>query len=739
MTISSIQKKKFLDTVYKNFFAAGYKPTEKDLLDLFSKYFSNYEPGSPIPLRPELFRSTAYSNVDLMNERMAHSLLNIENLYDSIFENSEQMFDVINALNNRIDNLRKRRAELESKIDDHIYSNQNSDGFYASITDNFSNGKNIDYNLSSIYLDTINKKVTLPKLNSAVFDMLSTNIVTSNSPRYTLSYNRQLVDSNKPFDDSSFFGSVFDGLSNTEWHKVFDFNEIGLVTLSINIPISNTTSVSKIEGRLNTVSPTDIYAKINYSNGTNSEVKSKKSTFDYDTFSFDFKSGAVSSIDLVLLKVDPDYVDAASAKKYKYRFGIRDINISGQYYDKSGSLITEPISLATSDNKNLVIDAVTLTAEETNAANGSITYYIAEDKGNEVSILDYNWIPIAKPFDVNSSFSSTVNLKGSNVNTLRILDSVTDERKDVAKIPLALSTQTSNINEENPTQSIYSGIPIYRIARIPQFDSPYSPYILEGVNYVTGSYVTYSGNIYNEVNGLTTWNSILNGLDRRRSYTLPPFEISSNSSFFQGPNLSNVSIILDFKLYCANDIVASHRFVKEDQTSQAWNVGIYINDTAHSIPSGKDYDTIEWRLQKGINRIKVTIDATGSANGSISLMDTYSILNYGVVYSQYYTYVDPLELRFNRSSTDNVFTIDNVFGNKEILSKKNIKSNSRIFYFTNSPTAIGKIRLRADFSRGANPLETPVLNSYKIKFKNSQTFAETTSTLLQNNASSTTT
>ncbi len=304
---------------------------------------------------------------------------------------------------------------------------------------------------------------------------------------------------------------------------------------------------------------------------------------------------------------------------------------------------------------------------------------------------------------------------------------------------MALSTQTSNINEENPTQSIYSGIPIYRIARIPQFDSPYSPYILEGVNYVTGSYVTYSGNIYNEVNGLTTWNSILNGLDRRRSYTLPPFEISSNSSFFQGPNLSNVSIILDFKLYCANDIVASHRFVKEDQTSQAWNVGIYINDTAHSIPSGKDYDTIEWRLQKGINRIKVTIDATGSANGSISLMDTYSILNYGVVYSQYYTYVDPLELRFNRSSTDNVFTIDNVFGNKEILSKKNIKSNSRIFYFTNSPTAIGKIRLRADFSRGANPLETPVLNSYKIKFKNSQTFAETTSTLLQNNASSTTT
>lgn len=739
MTISSIQKNKFLDTVYKNFFAAGYKPTEKDLLDLFSKYFSNYEPGSPIPLRPELFRSTAYSNVDLINERMAHSLLNIENLYDSIFENSEQMFEVINALNNRIDNLKKRRAELESKIDDHIYSNQNSDGFYASITDNFSNGKNIDYNLSSIYLDTINKKVTLPKLNSAVFDLLSTDIVTSNSPRYTLSYNRKVIDSDKPFDGSSFFGSVFDGLSNTEWSQVFDFNEVGVVTLSINIPISNMTSISKIEGRLNTVSPTDVYVKINYSNGTKSEVKSKKSTFDYDTFSFDFTSGIVSSIDLILLKIDPDYVAPESAKKYKYRFGIRDIRISGQYYDKFGSLVTEPISLATGDNKNLVIDAVTLTAEETNGTNGSINYFIAEDKGNEVSVLDYNWIPIAKPFDVNSSFSSTINLKGSNVNTLRILDTVTDEKKDVIKIPLSLSTQTSNINEENPTQSIYSGVPIYRIAKIPQFESPYSPYILEGVNYVTGSYVTYSNSIYNEAAGLTTWSSILNGLDRRQVYTLPPFEILPSSSFFEGPNLSNVSIILNFNLFCANDIIASHRFVKNDQRSQDWDVGVYINDTAHSIPSGKDYDTIEWRLQKGINRIKVTIDATGSAKGSISLMDSYSILNYGVVYSEYYTYVDPLELRFNRSSADKVFTIDNVFGNKEILSKKNIKSNSRIFYFTNSPTAVSKIRLRADLTRGANPLQTPVLNSYKIKFKNSQNFAEATDTLLQNNASSTTT
>lgn len=735
MTISSIQRKKFLDTVYKNFFATGYQPSEKEVLKLYSQYFSRFQAGQPIPLNPEIFRSTAFSNVDLLNEKMAFALLNIENLYDFIFENSEQMFDTINALNNRIEQLRKRRAELEAKVDDYIFANQNSDGFYASITETFANGNNVDYNFSSIYLDTINKKVTLPKLNSAVFDLLSTGEVISNNPRYTLSFNRQNIETDKAFDDSSFFGSVFDGLSNTEWYKIFEFDSIGVVSLAINIPVIKATSISKIEGRLNTVSPIDIYINVKYSDGRQSEIKSKKSTFDYDSFSFDFTSGNVSSIDLIMVKTDPDYVDQSSLKKYKYRFGIRDITISGQYYDKSGSLISKPLSLSTKDNANLVIDAVTLTAEESNQINGSINYYIAEDKGTETSILDFSWIPIAKPYDINSQFSSTVNLNGSNINTYTIVENINDKNKEIKKIPLNTSVQNININEENPTKSIYSGVPIYRIATIPQYDNAYGSYILEGINSIKGKYVSYSSSIYAENQGLTTWNNILNGSQQsRQPYDLPSFTINNNPIFFNGPNLSNISIILDFNLFCANDNIISRKFLKNDQVSQAWDVAVYVNDSRYIIPSGKAYDNIEWRLQKGINRIKVTIDAQGSTKGSISLMDSDSILNYGIAYSQYYGYVDPLELRHNRTESDNVFTIDNVFGNKEILSKKNISSNSRIFYYTNNPTTVSKIRLRADFTRGANPLETPVLNSYKIKFKNSQSFADTTNTLIKNNA-----
>ena len=745
MTLSTIQKRKFLETVYKNYFSSGVKITDEKVLELYSKYFSQNVPGFHIRLQPEIFRASTFSNVDIINEKNAQLLLNIENLYDSVYENSTDMFDVTNALNNRIEQLRKRRAELEAKVDDLIFANQNSDGFYASVSESFSSGKNMDYAYSSCYLDTVNKKVTLSKLNSANFDLISTNSIVSPNSTYSLSFNRNMVETNKAFDDSSFFSSVFDGLNNTEWSKVFDFNSIGVVTLTINIPITRTANISKIEGRLNTATPIDIYAKINYSSDEfKPEIKSKKSSLDYDNFSFDFTPGIVSSIDLILVKTEPDYIDESSVNRYKYRFGIRDIVISGQYYDKYGVYVSNPYELKTSDNTNLVIDSVSIDVEEGNAENSYISYYIAEDLGTESDISDFNWIPISKPYDVASSVTSTISLNGSSVTSKKIVDNVSSPEKELRKIALQQSSTTANINAENPTQRIYSGLPIYRIAQVPNEEVPYSSYILEGINSVGGYYVNYVSGIYNESNVLSTWTELINGTNQTRQlYSLPAFSISYDPVFFNGPSLSEVSMLIPFNIYCSNDIVVKHKFSKNDQISQFWDVAIYINETKYIIPSGKSSEEIEWRFQKGINRIKIAIDCSKpssdtkgpSAKGSITLMESHSILEYGIIYEQYYSYVDPLDLRYNRSAFDNVFTVDSVFGNKEIISRKNIKSNSRIFYYINNPKPVQRIRLRADFHRGNNPLVTPTLQSYRIKFKNSQSFSDISASLISNNSS----
>ena len=87
MTISNIQKEKFLSTLYKSLYAGGNKPNEQEILEFFSKYFSKYEPGEPLDINAQLFRQMAFGQVEVFNQKMLHTLFNIEVLYDSIFEN----------------------------------------------------------------------------------------------------------------------------------------------------------------------------------------------------------------------------------------------------------------------------------------------------------------------------------------------------------------------------------------------------------------------------------------------------------------------------------------------------------------------------------------------------------------------------------------------------------------------------------------------------------------------------
>jgi hypothetical protein len=109
-----------------------------------------------------------------------------------------------------------------------------------------------------------------------------------------------------------------------------------------------------------------------------------------------------------------------------------------------------------------------------------------------------------------------------------------------------------------------------------------------------------------------------------------------------------------------------------------------------------------------------------SANGAITLMEDSTLAKYGLVYLDYYSYVDPLEFKKNRSVYDYVFTIENFFGNKEIFSRTNMRLSSKIFYFTNNSNKVESIRVRADMSRSQNPIGSPAIDSFTVKFKNNQ-------------------
>lgn len=740
MTISNIQKEKFLNTLYKSLYASGNKPKESEILDFFSKYFSTYQPGQPLPINSQIFRQISFGNVDIFNQRMLYSIFNIETLYESIFENSETLLSVTTALNKRLQSLKNKRIALEAKVDDLIFSNQNSDGFFSAYSDTFSDINGTDLKFTTAFVDIINGKITLPTLNSSIFDLISTKSIVSSNPTYSVSFNNKQLETDKAFPDTSFFNSVFDGLDNTEWQKIYYFNSIGVCSFSVTLPISRNVSLSKVEGRLNTISPTDVYVKINYVDPEKQpEILSKKSTKDYDRFSFSFSSGNVGSIELYFSKVEPDFIEPSRIDKYAYRFGIRDIAISGQYYDKSGTFVSSPISLKTKDNLALAIDAVSVDVDESSILDGSINYFVAEDVVNAISVSDFSWIPISKKGDSINSYGDTVSFSGSTLKSIKILDNPIQTENEIQKIALGKKQDSKNLNEQNPIVDLYPNQQIYRIAKIDKMDNPISSYILEGINLVNGYYVTYVNDIYNEKDELSTWKQLISGgITSRQLFSLPSYEINNSSLFFTGPNLSKISMLLNVKIFCTRDITVKHRFIKNDLTSKDWNVGIYLNGRSTFIESGKSSEVIEWNFKSGINTIKIAVDIPGSANGSISLMEGKSLLDYGLVYNQYYSYVDPLEFKNNKSIYDNVFTIENFFGNKEIFARQNIRNNSRIFYYTNTPDAVKAIRFRADISRGKNPLASPSLDFFRVKFKNSQQFSDLTLELSDNNSSTST-
>lgn len=165
--IEDIQKRRFLNNLYKLAYAYGDRIDEETVLSIFSSYFRQNPPGSPLQLEPEVLRSQSVPNIDFINNMMARSIFNMDVLYDAVYESIDELFDMVTTLNARVDSLRAKRTNLEKKIDDHIFSVTNSDGYFASITEEFADVTSIDTKYSTAYFDEESRSVSLPLISSS--------------------------------------------------------------------------------------------------------------------------------------------------------------------------------------------------------------------------------------------------------------------------------------------------------------------------------------------------------------------------------------------------------------------------------------------------------------------------------------------------------------------------------------------------------------------------------------------
>ena len=739
MSIDNIQKARFLNTIFKMYYALGEEPSYNDISILYGQYFNRNKTGEPVSSDYDDLNASNVIDYEKINRIMTTTLFNVDVLYDSFHEEVEALYEAVSSYKFRIDYLRSKRAEVEKKVDDHLFSLKNTDGFYYSNSNAFNDTEATDILLTSALVDTEVRKVTIPKLNSSLFNYIANILNTPSNASVEIFFDGERKDQRNGID----FSNVFNGLNNSRWSYVSSDGTnghksptVGVCVLKITIPInsSDQIGISTVEGRL--VSTKQVDTSILLVDGqdrTKSVFASKSGSSDYDVFSFHFDPKVCSSVEIYLTKVEPDYINADidQSLKYTYNFTIDELVIASPYYDSSAIYVSSPVSIPAEQNSSIMIDAVSLEADNNIPSGCNINYYVAEDVPSAQELNDFNWLPISPTNASGPLNEKIVNFNGAALRSRDVIapigNSILPTDTNLVRIPRV--TANHNPIESYFYQNDYNniGFNLYRFAKMPTGIDPITPYILENVNsnqikmnLVSGSSLNQSG-----------WQEVLSGY---RSDIIPSFSTRSvpNSQEFFSTGSSQInygSIHLATNINSEATSSITKNFLKSID-AQYWDVEIYLNGSLLSkIEPGILSKSITWNFRLGQNSLVIIINKStnGSAGtetsfiGSFSLFDGLSILNVpGIkVYQDYLFYVKIEDLRNLYSNTDNVFSIINYENNKEIVYRreKEIGIGSVVYYYENLNNGITTLRLRADLMRGENAYSAPSINSYRIKFK----------------------
>jgi len=734
MSIDNIQKKRFLETIYKIYYSLGSQPEFQEISSIYGRYFSRFKPGQSIPVPFNDLNSTSYVDVDKLNRILTHSAFNLDVLYENYFEELEELYDLVSAFKFRINDLKSRRAELEKTVDDKLFALNNTSGFYYAFTEAFNNTKYTDLSKTTSVVDTESRKTTIPKENSENFNYIANALNKVDNAGVEIYIDGEIFEQLKDIDISN----VFDGLNNSEWNYSVRSTKIGVCTMKLSIPIpsmsSETGGISVVEGKINSQKPVETAVMvIDPIERGNSLFFDKDSATDYDSFSFNFTTKKSSLVEIYFTKVEPDYIDNSNFQTtYVYNFSIEQLVIAAPYYGPLAIYVSNPIGLPSEQNANLAIDQVLFDANEQIPSGSAINYYIAADDGTVKDISQYNWIAMS-PYSIkNARESSIVKFNGTKLIESKLINqsetSIESSFNSMIKIPRTTTYGNPIVNYFYQDDSAQRGFDLFRLSKFPKNSDPYEPYILESVDknqiqifYVNGSSLDRS-----------TWQQVISGSRSDIVYTSTFNTLTGSQEFYQATNVPYGSIYLTTNVFMEDSFVTTKNFLKS-YSAQYWDISIYLNGVELTsgglLGPGILTSSLTWNFNKGQNSIviimnKSTNDTSGSEipfNGSISLMEGLSLadLPNARVYKNYLSYVKIEDLRNKYSNSDNVFSIINYENNKEIVYRRSeeVKEGSRIYYFTNNEDRPRYVRVRADLFRGSDVYSSPAIVSYTLKFK----------------------
>jgi hypothetical protein len=731
MSISNIQKKRFLETIYKIYYSLGSAPSEDEVGSLYGRYFSRNAPSQSISVPYDTLNSQSIIDHDTLNRIMVHILFNLDIIYENYYDQVENLYEIITSYNKRIDSIKSRRAEIEKKVDDHLFALKNSDGFYYSSTNAFNNIDLVDLNISTAYIDIESRKATIPKLTSGLFNYVGNLINSSSTANMSV-----IFDGSQVSTSSQNISNIFNGLSNSQWQYVHKSRTIGLCTIKLSISFQGAdNAISLVEGKVSSQKPLDIAVTlVNSNDSTKSQTSIKSQQNDYDKFSFNFSPDFSNTIELYLTKSEADYVTNENGETlYNYDFRIDELVVTAPYYDSGATLISKPISLPVQDNTKLVIDAVSLSVNDETPQGTEIAYYVAQDNPSALTAYDFDWKIISPTNIRNANYPSVINFNGTDRLVATISSSEADNpvstKNTMYSIPRSEELNNPIVNYFYNSDSAVLGFNVYRLAKFASEVDPYESYILENVdaNQLSIS-ISYGSTLDKQ-----TWQDVITGQRTDILYTSTTATINNTQTFFEASNINYGSIRLSTGIYSDQNIEITDDFLKS-LSAQYWDVRVYLNgseitSTGGALSPGTLSSSLTWRFKKGVNDLVIIINKSTNNtsntetpfNGTISLFKTRNLLSIpGLIAYRNYLYEVKIEdLRSKYSNTDNVYSIINYENSKEIVYRRTntIGVGSKVYYFSNKSNAVEAIRLRADLFRGSNVYSAPAINSYSLKFK----------------------
>lgn len=718
MSIQQVQTKNILNFVAQSLFSSGVNPLTRELIEPLSSFFSSNPTGLPYKLPAGRFREDLREDQEDYNDLLAFLIANIDTLYEVCFDHIDQIFSLNTVLQNHLDRLKKKRARLEDQIDDYLLSIYNSDGYFYSVSDNFNETGLVDFDYTTVYVDTEAGVATLPSVASSSRlvnpDKFSDPIITiKNNLNQTVAYDTKMP-----------FANAIDGLTNTAWYVEVKTKETGPFTLSLSVGLSTAlgdTKVSRLE-----LTPYGVQAMKVGIEATYRESDQLSSTVPFSNFvktsvnkmifNAEVVQNDIENIVISMYKNKHDYeVTDQNGKFNVFMFGIKELILSENVYDTKGSLVSVPLTLPSTLEGEASIDGVSLVVEDNIPYDSGIKYYVAADETSATTINDFKWKQINPVGWISDESKNTVVKFGGSKFLSQMLRRTPKNTSD-GKV-IEFNSSDLDQAKRNPTSAYFLGLDVYRVAA---FDNEFLAGTLtleEGVN-TTRIYYT-DLDAYAIIDGFAFWKRIFDSGDFLTTYG----QIDTGHGFFYGGDIGEnaKSVYTETFINLEEELpIIQKDCRKMDSNSQLWDIKLYLNGREiANMPVGTNRTTVPWKFNKGRNHVAMianipaAIQGTTPYVGIFNIMSDDALTNYGAVNLDFWTYVDNYKFVNNQVDDAKSFTIYN----KEIVSRRKPTDNYRVNFHQATNESPQAIRLRADFTRNENSTTiTPILDSYRVRF-----------------------